>query len=75
MKAKTGYGSGRVLLRGQVWWLDYFVRGKRFKESAGKDAADRDARCKLRDRLAEADASTFVGPAREKVMVANLLAD
>lgn len=49
-------GDGRVYLRGDRWWISYYVRGQRVRRPAGKDCkTERAARTALRAHLAEAD--------------------
>src|SRR2546422_11388635 len=66
-------GQGRVFrpkyggLESQVWWLDYSVRGKRYRESSettNKTAAQR----VLRDRIGKREVGKLVGrPDRERL--------
>ncbi len=44
-------GSGRVWQMGNVWWIQYYSRGRKVQESAGRDATRKDA-----ERLPEAAA-------------------
>ncbi len=63
-------GDGRVFQRGRRWWIEYWVRGRQFRESAG--ATEREALCKLKARLKEVYGGHFIGPSEEKVAVDDL---
>jgi integrase len=72
-------GSGRIFLRGPVWWIAYCHRGKELRESSHSQD-ESVARKLLRHRLREigADqlgAKRFVGPRQERVSVDELLDD
>jgi integrase len=64
-------GSGTVFKRGTVWWIQYFVRGSRTRESTGF-TEKRDAENLLRQRLGDVAAGRHVGPG--KATVADLCA-
>ncbi len=64
-------GDGRILRRGGRWWIAYYRNGQEFRESAG--ITEREARKKLRARLAEIHSGRFVGPAQDRLTVAQLL--
>jgi integrase len=66
------YGHGRVYARGDVWWIAYTHRGKKYRETSGSRVR-RDAVTLLRRRLAEMGTGRFVGPGAERVSVADLL--
>ena len=62
-------GSGTVYLRNGVWWMQYFVRGRRVRESSGF-AEKTEALNLLKQRIGEVAAGRRVGP--EKVTIADL---
>jgi len=64
-------GNGRVYQRGDRWWIDYSVRGKRFREAAGEK--EKDALKKLKTRLKEIAGDRFIGPLEERLTVEELL--
>ncbi len=64
-------GDGAVFQRGSSWWIVYYVRGKRYREPAGKTEAA--AKRRLRARLGEVYSGRFVGPEEERVLVDQLL--
>lgn len=67
-------GTGCVYQRGNVWWLKYSRYGKSYRESA--ETTDKEkAKKKLKIRLAEITAGTFVGPQAERVRVQELAED
>lgn len=68
---KRDRGDGRVYPRGSRWWIEYWYRGKQFRESAGRSEAE--ARRRLRARLREIHGDRFVGPQQERVAVEELL--
>jgi integrase len=64
-------GDGRVYQRGPIWWLDYYVGDRRFREPGGR--SQREALKKLRARRAAALCDQFVPPEQERVTVVELL--
>jgi len=73
-------GMGRVLLRGQRWWIAYYVKGVEHRESAANvlgrpDAglSDKDATKALKIRLGEIHGGRWVGPQQDRVTLAELL--
>lgn len=64
-------GTGRIYQRGNVWWIDYSFRGKRFRESAGPRRSD--ATALLRRRMAEMGKGQLVGPSEERVLLEDVL--
>lgn len=70
--SKTHYGEGNVRLRGNIYWIRYWWRGKAFQESA-KTADKKEALKFLRKRLAEKDAGAGPNIGAEKVTVKQLL--
>lgn len=59
-------GTGRVYQRGNVWWVQYGVRGKNYRESS-KSTKKKDAVALLKRRMAEQGAGKFIGPDAERV--------
>lgn len=65
-------GSGRLVRRGNVWWIDFGHRGKRYRESSGS-TRKKDAQELLRRRMAEiAEHGRPVGRDAERVTLADL---
>jgi hypothetical protein len=58
-------GMGRVYLRGNVWWVQYYFNGRKHRESTGPPNLP-DAMRLLRSRLEEIGRGRLVGPAIEK---------
>jgi hypothetical protein len=56
---------GRVYLRGNVWWVQYYFNGRKHRESTGSPNRP-DAMRLLRSRLEEIGRGRLVGPAIEK---------
>jgi integrase len=65
------YRTGTVYERGGVWWLAYFVRGRRVRESSGF-TVKADAENLLRQRVGDVAAGRRVGP--EKATIGDLCA-
>lgn len=72
-------GQGRIFQRAgsSAWWLDYYARGKRQRESA-RTTDRKQAEKFLAQRLREVGADLigakpFVGPAQERVKISQLL--
>jgi len=65
-------GDGRIYKRkgSSRYWIQYSIRGRQYREPAGKTPAA--ARNKLRQRLREAGTERFGGPAAERVTVDHL---
>jgi integrase len=66
-----------VYQRGGAWWVRYYHRGKKIRESAGRDELGRprsraDAVRLLKRRLGEMGQGRFVGPQAEKVTFEDL---
>jgi hypothetical protein len=71
MKAVRKRESGTVYRRGQIWWMQYFVRGQITQESTGfTDKAD--AENLLKQPIGEVAAGRRVGP--ERATIADLCA-
>jgi integrase len=67
----TARGMGRVYQRGRIWWVEYWRRGRQYRESAGSQ--DEAKAWKLpRKRLGEMQARRFVGPQEERVTFEDL---
>ena len=65
------YRTGTVYERGGVWWIAYFVRGQRVRESSGFTVKG-DAENLLRQRVGDVAAGRRVGP--EKATIGDLCA-
>lgn len=63
-------GNGRVYRRGDVWWIDYSHRGKRYRESS-ESTKKKDADALLRKRLGEMGSGKFA-PDAERVTFSDL---
>lgn len=73
-KPKKRRGDGRIYLRGQVWWVQYYNRGRPFRESSfstKRMVAER----KLKRRLAEIQVGEFIGSKAERTTYEELAAD
>jgi hypothetical protein len=66
------YGMGNVYKRGNVWWIVYWHRAKRHRESSGSPR-EADARRLLKQRIAELHSGTFVSPHDQRLTVHDLL--
>ncbi len=64
-------GDGRVYQRGNTWWIEFWHRGKQFRESGGP--SEKKARIKLKARMKEILGDRFVGLKEERLTVAELL--
>ena len=60
MSDRNGYGAGSVYQRGNTWWVQYYFRGKRYKESA-ESSRKADANSLLKRRIAEMEAGKHIG--------------
>ncbi len=76
-------GNGRVYLRGGVWWIAYYHRGREIRESSkgylfrGKPSDGTNeaaAWSMLRERLRTAGTGSFVGPDAERLTFEDLAA-
>jgi integrase len=67
-----GRGDGRVYRRkgSTLYWIQYSVRGRQYREPGGRSEAA--AGKKLKQRLREAGTASFAGPAAEHVTVDQL---
>ncbi len=59
-------GQGRIFLRGSVYWVAYYHRGKEVRESS-KSERESDAQRLLRERLRTAGTTVFTDPKVERV--------
>jgi integrase len=70
-------GDGRVFKRGQLFWVQYYFRGKQVREPGGFDgrgaATEAEARKKLKARMREIHGERYVGPQVERLAVADVL--
>lgn len=65
---------GRTYQRGSLWWVEYWHRGRQYRESSGS-TREVDATRLLKKRLKEMGKGNFVGPQEERVTVEELLQD
>jgi integrase len=65
-------GLGRVYRRGRVWWVEYWHRGQQHRESSRSERRV-DAERLLKHRLKKIARGRFVGPAEERLLLAELL--
>jgi integrase len=68
---KNTRGMGSIYRRGNTWWVQYFVRGRRVRESS-RSARESDARKLLKRRLGEAATGKPMGPDIEKTTFSDL---
>lgn len=71
-EVSTRRGLGRVYKRGNVWWVGYSYRGKKYRESSGS-ANRADAVRLLKRRLAEIGRGRLIGPSAEKTTFGELV--
>lgn len=76
-KQRRERGTGQIFPRGSVWWIAYYHRGKKTRESSNSDDR-KDAEKLLKRRLEEVGADQlgarrFVGPAAERLYMSELL--
>lgn len=65
---KYKHGSGSVFRRGRKWWISYYAKGERVRESA--NTTDRgEARRFLQSRLGEVADGRFTGPAADRITI------
>jgi len=70
-------GNGRIYQRGRIWWIEYWLRGRQYRESS-RSTDERLAARLLKRRLREIGAAQlglkpFVGPQEERVLLSDLL--
>ena len=63
--------NGRIYKRGGVWWIDYWHRGKRIRESS-HSTKKREAGDLLRRRLEEMGRGRLIGPSAEKLSLEDI---
>src|SRR6266550_8397274 len=73
MTTKRTRGTGSLLLRGRIWWMQYCEDGRVYRESTGTQLKTV-AEIKLRKRLTEIEEGKFRGLAAEKVTVGVMVA-
>lgn len=73
MSQSSKRGHGCVYQRGGIWWIAYSHRGHKYYESSKSDRRTV-AVTLLKQRQGELGIGAFVGPAAEKVTVADVLA-
>ena len=76
-KPRRDRGTGQIFQRGKTWWIAYYHRGEKIRESSGSEER-KDAEKLLKRRLKEVGADQlgarlFVGPSAERVYVGELL--
>src|SRR5262249_22131777 len=70
---RTGMrGFGRIYRRRATWWVEYWHRGRQFRESSGS-VRETDAERLLKRRLQEIGRGRFIGPTEERVLFTELL--
>ena len=72
MTTKRTRGTGSLLQRGRIWWMQYCQDGRVYRESTGTDVKTV-AEIKLRKRLTEIEAGKFRGLAAEKMTVGDMM--
>jgi len=70
-------GNGRIYQRGRIWWIEYWLRGRQYRESS-RSTDERVATRLLKRRLREICAAQlglkpFVGPQEERALLSDLL--
>src|SRR6266850_5645280 len=70
MKAR---GQGRIYQRGEIWWVQYFFRGKIFRETS-ESKVRRVAGDLLRKRLGQMGKGEFAGVAVDQTTIEELIA-
>jgi hypothetical protein len=69
---KRTRGLGVIYQRGPVWWVQYSVHGKRYRESSGS-ALRSDAVHLLKQKISKAQLGRPVGPQVEKTTLEDVL--
>jgi integrase len=67
-------GLGSVFKRGGVWYVQYYHRGKRYRESSYSESQPQAQRL-LKKRLGEINSGKWIGPSEERVTFENLAKD
>ena len=65
-------GFGSAYLRGRIWWIGYWVRGKWLRESSKSDK-EADAMRLLKERWKQVGKGRFIGPSEERVTIDSIL--
>jgi integrase len=76
-KPRRERGSGQIFQRGKTWWVAYYHRGQKVRESSGSEER-KEAEKLLKRRLKEVGADQlgarlFVGPSAERLYMGDLL--
>lgn len=71
-KVKVLRGTGRILKRGEIWWVAYYVNGMERRESS-KSTNPKNARKLLKERFKQLHGGRYAGPEEEKLTVVELL--
>ncbi len=66
-------GMGRVFKRGAIYWIEYWHRGRQYRESS-RSTKEADVRKLLKKRLGEIHGKRFVGPQEERMTFEDLAA-
>lgn len=53
-------GLGTVYQRGQSWVIDYYINGKRIRETVKAARSESQARAELKQRISQIHANTFI---------------
>jgi len=64
-------GAGRLFRRGEIWWIDYHYRGKRYREST-RSTKKKVATDLLKKRLGEIGSGRHVGKDEARLTLADL---
>ena len=64
-------GIGQIYKRGRIYWIAYYVNGKKERESSGT-SSEQKARKLLQDRLGAIASGKFISPRVEGLMFAGL---
>lgn len=64
--ARSTRGNGTIYLRGNVWWLQYFLNNRKISESS-KSNDEAEARRQLKVKVGEAAAGKLMAPSRTTI--------
>lgn len=71
-------GDGNIYLRGRIWWVRYYFRGKAYTETT-RSENEKDAWALLKRRRGEREGGKLIGPRAERItfeeLSDNLIAD
>ncbi len=70
--ARRPQGTGSIFQRGKIWFIQYFVRGERRRESSHSEDREQ-AQQLLNKRLGEVAIGKYVGLASEQVGIGRLI--